>query len=465
VSVESVARFADSVLSDFVQAGRPKSYLLFSEFFENYINDFSNSTLEHGNELRALNGILRIFSAAAFIRWKHVRDFDLDAIRIAENMILPIDRAYNSTPLRDQLQGRPPQRGRIVYLTNFHPFAFNGVATCFSVFNLMSSFVDYQKIATGLSMSVWVINERIDRPTVLRRHVSGSGKEMAVVEFQSGQAVFDSLRRDPPEYIFIDYFTYPFNLVPILFPNAKIVYFGFGFSLFVFSNVKAIVTQELTPRIDKFLLSQARGLVGRYVCPPRIHAETPNLELRLPDESDEKLRLQELRGSCERVYASLCRAGKVSPEFVSLLDRLLARDPSGGVVIAGAGCQGLLSELKRRYPRRVLALGNLPSGEVLRIADVYLETFPEHQGLAVVEAMKSRKPVVFLDNADCPHTLLNERAGSGRAASLDDYLECALRLGLEPAFRGALVDSQERVLASREISPSEYWGCVFAAAG
>jgi glycosyltransferase involved in cell wall biosynthesis len=463
VSLKAVAAFAQQTLIDFISSGRSSEYLYFADFMADCIKRGCDNFPVDDSAFRKLDHLLQIFGASAFIKWKHVRDFDQDAMSIAESMIVPIRDFYFKSGLAKNAAQTPVSMGRIDYVSNFDPLNFQGVATCFSVYNLLDSFEDYLKTGADFKLRTFVRSVGVGAKLETVRHVCQSGNTIGIVRHDDFNAVIRSMRETSPEYIFLDYFIYPYNLIPFLFPSSKIVYFGFGFSLFLFPGVSAIVTQEKTPLISGFLEDRAPDLVERYICPPRIHSGTPNLDLRLPESSYVKSQIIDFRGRFDRLVGTLCRYGKISAGFIDAVEKILSDHHGVGFVIAGDGCPEILSKFNSRFAGRILALDRLPSFEILSVCDVYLETFPEHQGLAAVEAIKSGLPVVYLDSGDARHTLLSERSPLTRSPSVEQYTATVGRLLYSDPFRETVVLDQSRALAVRRMSGADYWNAVFAA--
>lgn len=162
-----------------------------------------------------------------------------------------------------------------------------------------------------------------------------------------------------------------------------------------------------------------------------------------------------------RLYACPQSIYKFHPDFDAALAGILRRDPEGQVVLIGWAYPQADELLKQRFARslpdvasRIVFIRRLQPPEFMQfltLIDVLLDPFPYGGGNSSLEAFSFGVPVVTLPTPFLRGRITQafcRRLGieSCIARDLDDYVEIAVRLGMDAAFRREI---RQQILAAQ----------------
>jgi len=460
ISLQKAANHSGDVLRCFVADRRVDSGSLFSIDFPSFFQKCSE--IIHRDPARYMH----IMQAAcffagnlSFIRWKKISCFRADQLYIFNNFIRPV---FYLDFCKETGKVIAPRVGRrsMLYLPNVSPLGV-GIANSTSAREFISQYASAN--SKGYTENILFVG-------VEGKGVSADALQFDFVDHCYGLRPFfyadfkgltSFIMTSKPDVIILDYFTYPWNFLPRLFPETQFVYRSWGFNLFISRNCSLILgsTSE-SASVD--LINSARALIPGF----RIdHVRVPRSRVAKAVTTESHPRIRETIRITEAVrnqksfyiFGTFCRGTKISRRFASAVSEILRYLPESIFIGAGTGVLDTLELFDEGIRNRVILFDNVEPEHVLKDIDVYLETFPEHQGMAALEALNHEVPVVSLNASDASHILLNERLAECVVGDVDSYVTLALALAQDHSRAQCVRNAQRRVAENAYEAPEMIW--------
>lgn len=466
---ESLAVQAAQICQIFNARRELNTTIFRSASFDRLIEEAKKTVIRiPSSRLKLIDQLTRIFGSASFIHWKCLRDFEFDQREIFDKFVLPLIEIELVSAVDPPASNKLSRHPTVLYLPNVSPFS-NGVANGVSANELIASY-NSAYLEGKAESQLWVGSLAAGgrhELEVMPLGASFQADGLRGVYYRDYSALLRAIDLVRPDIILVDYFTYPWNVLPRLFPRTRFAYKSFGFNLFVTKNCTTIIggrddssLHRLAAYAQEKLLSQEITLrVGHF---PRLRVERGLAAKRPTVETEETKRaVRELSALKEvLIMGTLCRSTKISMDFISLVSELLRSESNVVFFAAGNGVGGLRSRFPPDVLNRVFLFNQIVSKDLLNLCDVYLETFPEHQGMSVVEALHTKAVVISLNNADARHVLLGERLAECVVSSRDEYLKLARRLVFDQSLRRRLRMLQAELLQRLFGDPADSWASV-----
>lgn len=166
--------------------------------------------------------------------------------------------------------------------------------------------------------------------------------------------------------------------------------------------------------------------------------------------SDEQVRTERAKYPNARVvFGSLCRLEKVTDEYLDTIKRLLIRIPDSILIIGGPNDQNRIKSYlaENGIQDRVFLPGTVDAHLYGKIFDIYLETFPFGQGMAVIEVMAKGVPAVKVKSPGMEAIEQKQRDQALLCENADEYIEKVERLLNDPEFFRACVEKSEQIVS------------------
>jgi hypothetical protein len=467
IDLSKLASGSREILQFFLRNRTVDASIFLSANFSEAFNAASDLIVaEPQSRLKIINVVAEIFGTASFIRWKKVRDFDADSREIFDRFVFPLVEL-------ELIGGRPsldpdlPIGKEILYLPNVSPFVetvANGKSAKEFIYSYVKAFA-VNKANARLSVGISAVNARDDFGA-LKFGSSFESEGLQGFYYKDFATLKKVINLSRPKIIIFDYFNYPWNMLPRLFPQIRFAYRSLGFNLFATINCNTIIggkTDSSLPALGVYAQDRFQKIGSKLnvISIPRVivsRAEVLRSGLNTRNTALARETL-EIHADCVRL-GTLCRSTKISHRFVQLVVKLLRAEARAIFFAAGQGVSGLRTMFPSEILDRVFLFEEVASEEVLDFFDIYLETFPEHQGMAIVEALGRRPIVVSLNSTDAKHILLKERVADCVADSEINYFELVRRLIRDNSFRVELREAQARVRRGIFGDPEDNWSAI-----
>jgi glycosyltransferase involved in cell wall biosynthesis len=457
--IKSVAAIAAQYLAKFEKNRRYFDEPDLINFLENFLckSPAYFSALSENEKLAAIESLFNIYSTLAFIRWKKLTSFYKDSFYICENYIDPLNKILGCRDLSGSNGS-----GVIAYLPNLNPLGLNSASSLGSR-GIVES---YTSSVAESSLGIRKFLVFIHNPSIATGHVEVEGASLglktlaSVIFFREFRDLVNVLKSNNVEAVLYDYFTMPWVFLPLMLSKVRFVYLSFGFNLAVFNHTKAILAYGKRDEIYESYIRknyQTHQSKLRWI-PGRIESTFPNLDPAREISSSALARIEAVRKNNDFVFVSLCRGTKISQLFLEFLRRLIECNVSVGVVIAGPGVDRIEAPWKiEENKNRVAFLDQTPPFHVLNVANFYIETWPEHQGHAVIEAMHFKVPVLSINGNECDHTLLAERSPNSVYPDSASLLDAIPNFLANPNKTNTILDDQAKILREVYCDPKYFW--------
>jgi glycosyltransferase involved in cell wall biosynthesis len=414
--------------------------------------------LSENEKLAAMESFFNVYSTLAFIRWKRLTSFYKDSFYIAENYIDPLNKMLGYRDLSGSNRS-----GVVAYLPNLNPLSLVSASSLGSR-GIVES---YSRSVAESDLGISKFLVFIHNPSMENGHVEVEGASLgfdtlaSIVFFREFKDLVSVLKASNVEAVLYDYFTMPWVFLPLVLSEVRFVYLSFGFNLAVFNHTKAILAYGKKDEIyESYICEHQLNHKGKFRwIPGRVESTFPNLDPRLEISASALSRIEAVRRDNDFVFVSLCRGTKISEQFLGFLRRLIETNSNVGVIIAGPGVDGIEASWKGAdgNKNRIAFLDHTPPFHLLNIADFYIETWPEHQGHAVIEAMHFKVPVLSINGEECDHILLAERSPSSIFPDSDTLLEAIPSLLADSNRIDSVLDDQAKILKEVYCDPIYFW--------
>jgi glycosyltransferase involved in cell wall biosynthesis len=306
----------------------------------------------------------------------------------------------------------------------------------------------------------------IHNPSIANGHVEVKGESLglktlaSVIFFREFRDLVNVIKSNNVEAVLYDYFTMPWVFLPLILNKVRFVYLSFGFNLVVFNHTKAILAYGKKDDIYESYIRknyQSHQSKLRWI-PGRIESTFPNLDPSREISSSALARIEAVRKNNDFVFVSLCRGTKISHQFLEFLRRLIESNTSVGVIIAGPDVDRIEAPWTTEESKnRVAFLDHTPPFHLLNVANFYIETWPEHQGHAVIEAMHFNVPVLSINGKECDHILLAERSRNSVYPDSATLLDAIPSFLADPNKTKTILDDQAEILREIYCDPMYFW--------
>jgi hypothetical protein len=288
-----------------------------------------------------------------------------------------------------------------------------------------------------------------------------SGSKIKAQYFSDLESLTEFLGEYQPDLVIFDYFQFPVIMLPYSVPGPLYLYLSHGFVPLVLDNVDAVLVYG--GLVGKKTLTAMREASPRHldalVSLPMPGMGAHRIDSRATSANEEVIsKMAHARAGGAKIAVTLCRKEKISSEYLRFLEVSLRARHDLVTVCAGPGvgqCEGIITSDRAWFS------GAVDPMPFLANADVYIETFPEHQGLSPIDAMRADVPVVSLNNNENPHLLLSRRPASG---IFDSTLE--LRAAISSIIdsgvkRDRILVEQAEILRELERIEADFWPSLF----
>jgi hypothetical protein len=191
--------------------------------------------------------------------------------------------------------------------------------------------------------------------------------------------------------------------------------------------------------------------IDRHKCSTiRFGQERTSMERAVSAEEIAAVRAKYPAGA--KLLGTWCRLSKITPEYLALVERILARNPAAHLILAGSGDPELIDRFLLRSPlagRITFHPHSIDPNVYVRIIDAFLDTFPFCGGNACRIVGLFGKPVVSMWTPEWDLLMAESRDAALLARNADEYLASATRLLCDESFY------RQRSQVARELSQQE----------
>ncbi len=440
---------------------RQKEYYYLYNYFVDYINIHAEIDLiNYENKGDGLEKLIQIFSTAAFIKWKLLSDFSTDAIKIAKDLIIPINSIVKNAGITSSYCGGQKIINKILYFPQLHPLgtaasskSAKGIIETFAK-NKLNNNIEY-------SLFTFALNPSIDKNYHETQFYSEALQcNLILFEYKNFNCLPEIIDHINPDGIIYDYFTYPWTFIPYCYPKIKFVYMSFGFVPCIFDHTHSIICLEIDKNTENFI---ANNSIVHSFGLKQFHARAELNISNINPTKDVSItnKIEKFRNKFKFIAITLCRSSKISTEYLEFIYSLLKSDPNLGFIAAGPGVVSI--HIDKAFLDKIILFDEISPGYLYDVADIYIETFPEHQGRSVVEAIEENIPVVYLCNDSYTHTLLHERSAVGLCKSKTDFLSLSYLILNDFKFKSKFIDEQIKISNNFLCKPDKVWEIIIQA--
>ena len=382
----------------------------------------------HGQEIIKKIGLFQtIYDLSAYLRWKTLDDLNTTAIEILESTILPTKKLFDLN-FQNGRQKTKARRVGFVPSTKLFPTQPSN-ANVTGALGLVDSFVEAKKSDTNDAELI------IFHPIISQIDMIDASKKYNNIKyFTSFQDLVIKINESKLDYIVQDYFCFFQLYLAYNIKNIPFVHLDPGFLPFMISPVKKIIALPAQRIFGRTL--DPSGRLIRYLDRPL--ANEKNLSPRLERREITKLTF---------VFGALGRAEKIKNAYVNFIIEILDVYPKSKFSWAGARSDNIKKLFPEKYHDRIIIYGLMHAGKFLQTLDVFIETFPENQGYAVLDAFCMGVPVVSFDQLGT-NANLSERLANMVVSTSEEALTIIDHLVKYKAFYGEIVVKQDRLLAN-----------------
>ena len=440
---------------------RQKEYYYLSNYLVDYINIHAEVDLiNYENKGDGLEKIIQIFSAAAFIKWKLLSDFSTDAIKIAKDLIIPINNIVKNAGIPSSYSGGQKKINKILYFPQLHPLGTHassksakGIIETFAK-NKLNNNIEYSLFTFALNPSI------DDNYHETQFYCEALQCNLILFEYKNFKCLPEIIGHINPDGIIYDYFTYPWTFIPYCYPKIKFLYMSFGFVPCIFDHTRSIVCFEIDKNTENFI-SNNSIIHSSGLKQFRARAELSILNINTTKDLNVTNKIENFRRRFKFIAITLCRSSKISIEYLELIYSLLKSDSNLGFIAAGPGVGSI--HIDKEFFGQIILFDEITPECLYDVADIYVETFPEHQGRSVVEAFEANIPVIYLCNDSYTHTLLRERSVLGLCKSKTDLLSLSYLILNDFKFKSKFIDEQIKISNNFLCKPDKVWEIIIEA--
>ncbi len=455
----SLANHAVRIHNEF-NYSRDPSYKFHSDYFSDYLKSHFLKNLSQLNKYDALKCAMTISSTTAFIDWKLLPDIDSGCVAVIESSIAPLNEITRALGVsKKNIKNIEKKLKKILFLTQMDLLANNGAALV--VRDVVTNFKNHvEPYATDIELSVGSFRAAPISKCVASSLNLGSSR-ITLQYFTALDAVSKYIELYKPDLVIFDYFLAPLTMLPYTSPEPFYAYFSHGFVPLILDNVDAILVH------GGVVGEKTRGAMQELspyhfnstVMLPMAGAGCRRIDLGQTDNEGALIAaMASARVSGKKIAVTMCRREKISRQFIDFLEAGLDARQDLFVVCAGPGvekCRGLISS------DRALFVGGVTPELILENADIYIETFPEHQGLSAIDAMRAGVPVLCLNNDENRHLLLSRRPASGVARSIQGLLNILSSINNDHLVCGRILSEQADILSGLAEEEARFWPTIF----
>jgi hypothetical protein len=458
-SIQAVARDFNAVLSLFISNRRYGANFLFDQKYEAFFEACEKLVRNQDHSyLAVLQAAGSIAGGLSFIKWKTLSDLHADQLFIFDSFVLPLIRIEKK--ITPSIQSST--NAIFMYLPNVSPQAI-GVANGKSAAEMLDQYCEAARAnLAAVNLFVGVQGGKAGQIEAWSFRDESYDASLRCFRYASFSELLSFVKVIRPHTIIIDYFSYPWNILPRLFPEIQFVYRSMGLNCFVARNCRLIIGNDNDSSFSAILGAMRSRLSSldvfvESITIPRTRAPRAAAAPALSRVAETRRALSAL-GSCRNrhIFGTLCRGTKISQRYASLIEEILSREPGACFFGMGSGVPASSAFFSEKFKDRVFLFDDVEPSSVLDKVDVYLETFPEHQGMSVIEALSAGVAVVSLNAVNARHVLLNERLSECVAQTESDYVALALGL-LDPEMREDVARRQVKIVDLAYGEPVAIW--------
>jgi len=440
---------------------RKKEYLYLYSYFVDYINFHAETDLiDFDNKSEGLENLIQIFSAAAFIKWKLLSDFSTDAMKIAKDLIIPINNIVEKVGISSFYCGEKKKINKMLYFPQLHPLGT--AASSKSAKGIIETFAKNKiENSTDYLLFTFACNPLIDTNFHETQFYSDSLKRSLILyEYKGIDCIPEVIAQINPDGIIYDYFTYPWTFIPYAYPNIKFVYMSFGFTPLIFNHTRSIICYNIDEKTKNFISEHS------FIHASGLKEFNGRAELRILNSStkyDNSIHndIQILRNKYKYIVVTLCRFTKITKNYLETIYSLLSADPNICFIAAGPGVSSI--QFDQNFLGRIMLFNEIQSEILLEFANIYIETYPEHQGRAAVEAIEKNIPVIFLNNDKFTHVNLHERSMFGSCITENEIVNLSLAVLHDQKLREDFISDQSKISSNFLCKPDKVWQTIIEA--
>lgn len=424
--------------------GRPNIFYVLENYISYYYRGLMGYPLDH--EVRdgrqvvdCLGEAVRFLTGVIWHHWQNYRN----AVRRFESlvttpMLARLDQAYGNRPL----PSRPDDGVVTICYVEVNLTPSSSYANCRNILSLVEAHVARQtpgvrvviyargSVEPGVAAWCAANNIRLRRFTA-QGPTAEHCAEMAVA---AGE--------DAVDVLFLNSYDLMTGMLAYSGLAPRVLYASMGFAPF-----KArVIDRYLIVRGEEVVMAEAGIPSSRSMAVPYYLGAQYLIHPPAASALDQARSHLPLAG---RVLGTLCRLEKVSDAFLDCVTRILSRRPDAIMLICGRGDQEAIRHrlLARPGGDRVILPGPVDRQVYHWLFDVYLETFPFVQGMSVVEAQWTGRPVVHMDHEGKPDYIRPLRDPALMARTLAEYVDLVGRLLDDSAFYEARSAEARRLVA------------------
>ena len=307
-----------------------------------------------------------IYDIATFIRWKSLDDINTTAEEIFHQVIVPVNELMFQNHKFFNLE-RPVKRIIFIPTAPLFPRNFRN-ANQTGAFGLIESYIEAKKSTEVELIVLSHSNGFTDKNN------ASYYDNVKIFHYENYSRLIELINILDCDYIIQDYFMWNNLTITYNFRHIPQIHLDPGFLPYFYSPVKKIIT---LPAQKKF---------GQLIDPNQIKCHYLNRPISNLHNLVDISKRRDFNAKDIRL-GSLGRGEKLSPEYIGFINFLLSEIPNSKFYWAGDRAESKIDFLDSNIRDRVVFLPFMKAGDFLCDIDFFIETFPENQGYAVLDAL------------------------------------------------------------------------------
>jgi len=375
-----------------------------------------------------------LYNIATYIKWKCLTDLNTTALNIYHNTIIPTTKIMDKYFKPSNTKIREPKNLAYVPSLPLFPRNFNN-ANQTAALGLIDCFIESQNRESHLSVFIYKENA----PQLeLRKYYS----KIDFVICDSFLNLNNEIKSRNCDALIQDYFMWGQLILSYNFHHIPTIYLDPGFLPFFITPVKKIISLPAQRNFVKQFQNNSQRV--SYIDRP--YANISNLV----DLSKRKKFKQD-----SIIFGSLGRGEKLQKEYVDYVANILREVENSKFLWAGERSKEKINEFPLDVRERVDIYEPMVAGEFLKDIDIFLETFPENQGYAALDALHMKCVLITYDPKNT-NTNKSERIKDHIFNNLSDVIYFINQIIYDENKRAELINKQDALINTFP-KKKDYW--------
>lgn len=389
---------------------------------------------KYGHRLvQDLNLFGSIYDIAAYLKWKTLADLNTTALEIYHHTIIP------TTKIMDQLfyadtKIKNPKNLAFVPAAPLFPRNFSN-ANQTAAWGFIDSYIESNERRSKLTVF-------IPKKNFLENESENVVKEIEFVKCESYADLVNQIKGYQCDALIQDYFMWSQVLLSYNLIDIPSIYLDPGFLPFFISPVKRIVSLPA----QKTFVSQFQKNREKISFINRPYSNEKNLV---------DVSLRKFFDKDNVVFGSLGRGEKLQIEYIEFVAGILREIKNAKFIWAGKRSKEKLKDFPADIRERIELHDPIKAGDFLKDIDVFLETFPENQGYAVLDALHMDCVIISFDpkNSNANKSERLDRSIFRKSVEALDFVKAIIA---DNKFREDILIEQRKLINGFP-KKGEYW--------